>query len=117
MAEKPAKTASEWRSILLKDWPSRLVLTCLTAAMGYAWAEGKDVVERKILSTVQPALDTLKDKIETTDEKVEKVDAKLDAMIQVMIEAFPQFKKAAQERAEERRDSKEVQDALTGDAP
>jgi hypothetical protein len=116
MAEKPAKSAAEWRALLLKDWPSRLILTCVTAFCGYAWSEGKDVVERKILSTVAPALDTLKDKIETTDQKVEKVDAKLDAMIQVMIEAFPQFKKAAQERAEERRDSKEVQDALTGDA-
>jgi hypothetical protein len=62
-------------------------------------------------------LDTLKEKIETTDEKVEKVDAKLDAMIQVMIQAFPEFKKAAQERAQENRDSKEVQESLTGDAP
>jgi hypothetical protein len=111
------KSATEWRSVLLKDWPSRLVLTCLTGFAAFAWAEGKDVVERKIMTTVKPALDTLKEKIETTDEKVEKVDAKLDAMIQVMIQAFPEFKKAAQERAQENRDSKEVQESLTGDAP
>ena len=116
MSDKHSKTPTEWRSVLLKDWPSRLVLTCLTAFAGYAWAQGKDVVERKILTTVQPALDTLKEKIETTDEKVDKVDEKVNALIDVMGRAFPEFKKAAQERAEERRDSKDVQDALTGDA-
>jgi Sec-independent protein translocase protein TatA len=48
---------------------------------------------------------------------VEKVDAKVDALIDVMGRAFPEFKKAAKERAEENRDSKEVRESLTGDAP
>jgi hypothetical protein len=107
--EKQAKTPTEWRALFLKDWPSRLVLTAVTAFCGYAWAQGEDVVKRKIMETVKPSIDSLAKKQENTDEK-------LDALIDVMGRAFPEFKKAAKERAEERRDSKEVQDALTGDA-
>jgi hypothetical protein len=111
------KTADEWRAALLKDWPSRLVLTILTAFCGFAAAQGKQIVEKKILEVVKPALDTLNEKVETTDEKVEKVDEKVDALIDVMGRAFPEFRKAAKERADERRDSEEVRDALTGDSP
>lgn len=111
------KTPAEWKAMLLKDWPSRLILTILTAGMAFGYGQVDSTIKRKILDTVKPALDTLSKKVETTDEKVEKVDAKLDAMIQVMIEAFPEFKKAAQERAQENRDSREVRESLTGDAP
>lgn len=111
------KTAEEWKAILLKDWPSRLILTMLTASMGYAWAQGNTIIEKKILDTVKPAMDTLANKVESTDEKVDKVDAKLDALIDVMGNAFPEFKKAAKARAQENRDSEEVRDALTGDSP
>jgi predicted ATP-dependent endonuclease of OLD family len=111
------KTPEEWKAMLLKDWPSRLILTVLTAGMAYGYGQVDSTIKRKILDTVKPALDTLARKQETTDEKVEKVDAKLDAMIQVMIEAFPEFKKAAKERAQKNTDSKEVQDALTGGNP
>lgn len=117
MTEKHRKLAAEWRVILLKDWPSRLVLTMLTAFAGYAWAQGNTIIEKKILDTVKPALDTLKGKVETTDEKVEKVDAKMNALIDVMGEAFPEFKEAAKKRAQENRDSKDVREALTGGNP
>lgn len=111
------KTPAEWRAALLKDWPSRLVLTVLTAFAGYAWAQGNAIVERKIVETMKPAMDSLAAKVETTDEKVEGVDAKVNALIDVMGRAFPEFRKAAKERAEENRDSKEVRESLTGDAP
>lgn len=111
------KTGAEWRALLLKDWPSRLILTVLTAFAGYAWAQGNAIVERKILETVKPGMDSLNAKQEATDEKVERVDAKVDALIDVMRRAFPEFKKAAQEKAAEQRDSKEVREALTGGAP
>jgi hypothetical protein len=109
------KTPEEWKIALLKDWPSRALLGVLTVSMGYVWAQGNHIIEKKILDTVKPVMDTLARKVETTDQKVEKVDAKLDAMIQVMIEAFPEFKKAAQERAQKMTDSKGVRESLTGD--
>jgi hypothetical protein len=117
MSEKQLKTATDWRAVFLKDWPSRLVLTAVTAFCAYAYTHADEVVKRKILETVQPYLDTLKGGQEATDEKVEKMDDKLDALINVMGDAFPEFKKAAKERAQENRDSREVQDALTGDTP
>lgn len=117
MSEIPAKTAQEWKALLLKDWPSRLLLTVLTAGMAFGYGQVDSVVKRKILDTVKPALDTLAKKVETTDQKVEKVDAKLDAMIEVMRRAFPEFKKSAKELSDERNDSKEIRDALTGGNP
>lgn len=117
MAEKEAKTPAEWRAILLREWPSRLLLTCLTAFAAFAYTHADEVVKRKILETVQPYLDTLAKKQDSTDQKVEKVDEKLNALIDVMGDAFPEFKKAAKERAQENRDSEDIQDALTGGTP
>ena len=114
MADKPA---FDWKAVVFKDWPSRAILTVLTLFCGYVWSQGDNLVKKKILDTVKPYLDTLARKQETTDQKVEKVDEKLDALIQVMAKAFPEFKKAAKERAQENTDSKEVQDALTGGTP
>ena len=108
------KDSAYWKSVILRDWPSRAVLTLLTLFCGYVWSQGDSLVKKKIIDTVKPYLDTLARKQETTDQKVEKVDEKLDALIQVMGKAFPEFKKAAKERAQEQTDSKEVQEALTG---
>jgi hypothetical protein len=114
MTEKPA---FEWKAALLKDWPSRAILTVLTLFCGYVWSQGDGLVKKKIIDTVKPYLDSLAEKQETTDQKVEKVDEKLDALISVMAKAFPEFKKAAKERAQENKDSQDVQDALTGETP
>lgn len=103
------------KTTLLKDWPSRAILTILTLMVGYVFTQADSIIERKILDTVAPAMDTLTRKVEATDAKVEKVDEKLDALIDVMREAFPEFKKAAQERARENKDSKDIKDALQGD--
>jgi hypothetical protein len=112
-----SKDLAYWRTVILRDWPSRMILTLLTLFCGYVWSQGDGMVKKKILDTVKPALDTLAKKVETTDQKVEKLDDKMNALIDVMSKAFPEFKKAAKERADQNRDSKDVQDALTGDAP
>jgi hypothetical protein len=114
---KPTKDFAFWKTTILRDWPSRLVLTALTAGLAYGYAHAEDMVKKKIIDTVKPYLDTLTKKQESTDQKVEKIDDKMNALIDVLGEAFPEFKKAAKERAQENRDSKEVRDALTGDSP
>lgn len=111
------KPAFDLKAVLLKDWPSRAILTVLTLFCGYVWSQGDSLVKNKIIDTVKPYLDSLAKKQETTDQKVEKVDEKLNALIQVMSQAFPEFKKAALERARENTDSKEVQESLTGGNP
>jgi hypothetical protein len=112
---RPPKDAQYWKSIIFRDWPSRAILTALTLFCGYVWSQGDSLVKRKIIDTVKPYLDTLAKKQESTDQKVEKVDAKVDALISILVEAFPQVKKAAQERTQKNKDSQDVQDALTGD--
>lgn len=118
------KTTDEWKTALLRDWPSRAILTALVAFSGFAWAQGKTIIQAKILETVKPSLDTLAKKQESTDQKVEavdskveRVDQKVDALISILVEAFPEVKKAAQQRTQKNRDSQDVQDALTGDKP
>lgn len=111
------KTSAEWKAILLKDWPSRVILTAVVAFCGFAAAQSNAIVEKKILDTVKAPLDSLAKKVETTDQKVDKVDAKLDAMIEVMGRAFPEFKKEAKEWAQENQESKELQNTFSGDAP
>lgn len=106
---------------LLKDWPSRLVLTFLTIFSGIVWSQGKQFMETKIIEIVRPSLDTLAKKQEATDQKVEavqddvaKLNDKLDALISVLVESSPEIKKSAQSRIQKNRDSQDVKDALTG---
>lgn len=115
MAQIP-KTPDEWRAVLFKDWPSRLILTVLLALSGFLWAQGKEVIQTKVLEIVKPGMDSLVKKQESTDQKVEKVDAKVDALISILVESFPQVKKAAQDRVQKNKDSQDVQAALTGDS-
>ena len=114
--QKPAKSPDEWLAILFKDWPSRLALAGLIAFSGFLWAQGKRVMDAKVLEIVKPSMDTLAKKQESTDSKVEKVDQKVDALISILVEAFPQVKKAAQERTQKNRDSQDVQAALAGES-
>ena len=115
---------------------SQRVVTALTLALvGFIATTGKGMVRsvyagevksvmRPEIQTLQAQVDTLKDntrvtgkKVDSVDAKVEKVDDKVDALISILVEAFPQVKKAAQERTQKNRDSQDVQDALTGDKP
>lgn len=121
---RPPKDFGYWKATVLRDWPSRLVLTILVGFAGLVWSQGKEAVTSKVMEIVKPSLDTITRKQESTDvkvdsvdAKVEKVDAKVDALISILVEAFPQVKKAAQERTQKNRDSQDVQDALTGDKP
>lgn len=119
---KPPKDFSYWKTTVLRDWPSRLVLTVLVGFAGFVWAQGKEVVRDKIMETVKPSLDTLAKKQEGTDQKVDsvnrkvdKVDAKVDALIALMVDAFPQVKKAAADQALRDSTNQAIKNALAGD--
>lgn len=99
---------------VLKDWPSRLVLIALTSLGGYVLAQGNHVIEEKIHETMAPVIDTLTAKQDKTDRKLDQVNQKVDALISIMVEAFPEVKKAAADRLRKKNDSKAVTDALTG---
>ncbi len=111
---KLPKTSDEWKTAILKDWPIRAVLTILTAFCGFVVAQGKGVVQQKILETVQPSIDSLTAKQITTEKKVDRVDRKVDALISILTEAFPEVKKAAQDRAVKEAADRQLKDNLTG---
>jgi ribosomal protein S13 len=110
------------RTIFLKDWPSRLILTALTAFAGFAWSQSKAIVHDKVIEIVQPSLDSITKTQEMTDQKVEavqqnieKLNDKLDALISILVESSPQIKKAAQSRVQKNKDSQDVKNSLTGE--
>jgi len=107
-------TIVDLKTVVFKDWPSRLVLTLLTLFCGYVIAQGNQFVERKILDTVKPVMDSISLKVDTTDKKVERVDDKVNALIDILVAAFPQVRKAAEARIKEKRDNQEVLNALRG---
>jgi hypothetical protein len=114
-------TPAKLKTIFLKDWPSRLILAALTAFAGFAWSQGKTVINAKVIEIVQPSLDTLAkgqemtdQRVETVQQEVEKLNNKLDALISILVESNKDIKKAAQKRVQTNKDSKDVQDALTG---
>lgn len=114
-------TTTQLKTIVLKDWPSRLVLTALLAFTGFAWSQSKTIVYGKVIEIVQPSLDSITknqemadQRVETVQQDVEKLNDKLDALISILVESSPQIKKAAQTRVQKNKDSKDVQDALTG---
>lgn len=114
-------TTTKLKTIFLKDWPSRLILTALTAFAGFAWSQGKTVINAKVIEIVQPSLDTLAKAQEMTDQRVEvvqqnveKLNGKLDALISILVESNPQIKRAAQSRIKKNKDSQDVQNSLNG---
>lgn len=111
----------------------RIVQAAVLTILAFVVATGKGMVRnvyaQETISIMKPSMDALNSRVDTvqkrvqeisdsqsnTNRKVDRVDEKVDALIDVMRRAFPEFKKAAQEKAAEDRDSKEVRDALTGD--
>lgn len=115
-------TTSKLKTIFLKDWPSRLLLTALTAFAGFAWSQSKAVVHDKVIEIVQPSLDSITknqeladQRVEAVQQNVEKLNGKLDALISILVESSPQIKKAAQKRVQKNKDSQDVQNSLTGE--
>jgi hypothetical protein len=115
-------TTTKLKTIFLKDWPSRLILTLLTAFAGFAWSQSKSVIHAKVIEIVQPELDSLakaqemtNQKVETVQQDVVKLNDKLDALISILVESSPQIKKAAQSRVQKNKDSQDVKNSLTGD--
>jgi hypothetical protein len=114
-------TAQKLKTVFLKDWPTRLVLTVLTAFAGFVWAQGKEIVRHRVVEAVQPSLDTIAKRQDTTDQRVAavqgeaaKLNDKLDALISILVDSSPQVKKAAQDRIQKNKDSQDVKDALAG---
>lgn len=110
----PTKPKSFWRDTFLKDWPSRLILTICTTACGVAYVKANDLIDSRIKSVMAPSLDTLSKKQDSTNQRIQQVDEKVDALISIIITAFPQVKKAADAKVKEKNDSKAVTDALSG---
>jgi TolA-binding protein len=115
-------TTTKLKTIFLKDWPSRLILTVLMAFAGFAWSQSKTVIHAKVIEIVQPEIDSLAKAQEMTDQRVEavqqnveKLNGKLDALISILVESSPQIKKAAQKRVQKNKDSQDVQNSLTGE--
>lgn len=115
-------TITKLKTIFLKDWPSRLILTALTAFAGFAWSQSKAVVHDKVIEIVQPSLDSITknqemadQRVEAVQQNVEKLNDKLDALISILVESSPQIKKAAQKRVQKNKDSQDVQNSLTGE--
>lgn len=83
--------------------------------------ETKSVMQPEI-KTLQTQIDNLKTESQATGLKVDsvaqttaKVDEKMNALISILVDAFPQVKTAAQDRTKKNKDSQDVQDALTGE--
>jgi ribosomal protein S13 len=109
------------KTMFLKDWPTRLILTALTAFAGFAWSQSKAVVHDKVIEIVQPSLDSITKNQEMSDKRleevkqeVEKLNGKLDALISILVESSPQIKRAAQSRIQKNKDSQDVQNSLNG---
>ena len=114
-------TTTEIKTVFLKDWPSRLILTALTAFAGFAWSQSKTVIHDKVIEIVQPSLDSITknqgladQRVEAVQQNVEKLNDKLDALISILVESNPQIKRAAQSRIKKNKDSQDVQNSLNG---
>jgi TolA-binding protein len=114
-------TADKVKSTILKDWPSRLILTALIAFAGFAWSQSKVIVHDKVIEIVQPSLDSITrnqemvdQRVEVVQQQVEKLNGKLDALISILVESSPQIKRAAQNRIQKNKDSQDVQNSLNG---
>lgn len=119
-------TLKELSAFLLNARSAITAITALAAAMGgWGWAKSMDTAAvtqaaadsavMRVRREVDPIIDTLRRNTKATEAKVTRVDEKLDALIGVMQEAFPQFKRAAKARAQRNMDSREIRDALEGE--
>ncbi len=106
---------SYWREKFLKDWPSRVLLTALTAAMIFFWTNGVKVVKAEsgsfVIQVVKPSIDSLKNQVDTLGAQMEELKAQQDKTANIqreffgaMMEVFPALKKSVQERGKQNSD-------------
>lgn len=101
-----------WREKFLRDWPSRLLMTALTAAVIFLWTHGVEAVKAEgktmVISTVKPSIDSMKNRVDTLSLKVAELQAQQEKMLRVqqeffgaMMEVIPGLKKSVQARGEQ----------------
>jgi hypothetical protein len=125
---KVPKSPLEWKTVILKDWPSRMMITVLTAFAAYAWTQGKAIIssegQKMVLETVRPAMDSLRGQVDTLKEKVESLQDEQEKSGRVqqeffgaMMEAIPALKKAVEDRGKQNNEvaikKKETEKLLT----
>lgn len=106
------KDAAYWKSMVLRDWPSRAILTILTVFCGYVWTHGKDTIkvegQKLVLETVKPGMDSLKTQVETLKIQLGDVKAEQEKQGRVqqeffgaMMDVVPGLKKSVQDRGKQ----------------
>jgi hypothetical protein len=109
---RPPKDFAYWKTTILRDWPSRLLLTVLTVSSAYVWTHGKDTVkaegQRLVMETVKPSMDSVRTQIDTLKSQVMDLQAEQDKAARVqqeffgaMMEVIPGLKKAVQDRGKQ----------------
>jgi hypothetical protein len=109
---RPTKDWPYWKALVLRDWPSRLILTALVGFCGFVWAHGKDAItgegQKLVLETVRPSMDSMRTQIDTLKTQVKDLQAEQDKSARVqqeffgaMMEAIPGLKKAVQDRGKQ----------------
>jgi cell division protein FtsB len=102
------KDIAYWKSMVLRDWPSRAVLALLTVFCGYVWTHGRDTIkvegQKLVLETVKPGMDSLKAQVDTLKAQVSDLKAEQEKQGRVqqeffgaMMEVIPGLKKSVQD--------------------
>lgn len=109
---RPPKDLAYWKTTLLRDWPSRAVLTILTAAVAFIYAHGKDTLKaegkKMVIETVRPGMDSLKAQVDTLKEQVVDLKAEQEKQGRVqqeffgaMMDVIPGLKKSVEDRGKQ----------------
>lgn len=119
---RPPKDFGYWKTTLLRDWPSRLVLTVLIGFAGLVWAQGKTVVKAEggkiAIEAVKPTLDSFKVQVDTLKGQVKQLQGQVQDLQEgqekqgriqqeffgAMMDAIPGLKKSVQDRGKQNAD-------------
>lgn len=95
----------------------KISVLVMCAALGFIWANGKTLIEEKIIAIMRPRLEAIAHKQDNTDRHLGQIDQKFDALISILVESSPEIRRAAQRRIQKDWDSEEVKNSLRGSAP
>ena len=101
---------------------TRLAWVVLVTMGGFIIATGQEMVDRKIQETMKPQIDSVHSQVEAVNTKVESLRVEVNkgnqnvyALIEVMSDAFPEFKEAASKRAFKNRENEKIKNSLIGE--
>ncbi len=111
------------KRVMLKDWPTKMVLTILTGAVTLLWAKGTDTLKtmakteggKIAIEAVKPTLDSFKVVVDTLKSQVVQLKGQVDTLqaaqdkqgrIQqeffgAMMDVIPGLKKSVQDRGKQ----------------